>query len=217
MNRLREAGEYTDRTGYEAGFEVARDINKGFILSSVAKGELYSHTIDTKLEGPEFDRDLDILETYPFFRFHFHMDPEEPIYPSEKDLYIYDDRNERPILGVGQIFRDKDIQIILVQNKRELGKLERAEFFSEYDDVRFNVKCQTNQEVVDFFRKSGLYDSSVIHYEYDLESGLYLPQFSQNDFEQFSHEVDLEGMPYKSWEVIVEEMEKKEESLASGL
>ena len=48
------------------------------------------------------------------------------------------------------------------------------------------------KEVADFFRKSGLYNSGVLPYKYVKENRLYLPQFNQDDFVQFSNKVDLE-------------------------
>jgi len=143
------------------------------------------------LEKIKFNHGLnEYTQTYPFLYFHFHSAPEEPNYISSEDLLGFDKNYERPILGVGQIFNNRNIHIILVQNKRKIGQYELEDFLSEVE----NFECSTNKEVVDFFRKSDLYNSGLLFYKYVRKGGLYAPQFNQKDVALFSHLVNLDDV-----------------------
>ena len=187
IQKLKKGGYHTYRTGYESKFHVVRDINKKFHVSSVANGELRSDTIDPLLEEIKFNHGLnEYNQTYPFLYFHFHPNIEEPLHPSSQDLLGFDKDYEKFILGVGQIFKNRNIHVILVQNKRNIGQYELKGFLSEAE----KFECLTNKEVVDFFRESDLYNSELLSYKY-IKKGLYVPQFNQKDVALFSHSVNL--------------------------
>jgi len=189
IQKLKKGGYHTYRTGHESKFDVVRDINKRFHVSSVAKGESCD-TTDPLLEEIKFNHGLnEFSQTYPFLYLHFHPEPKEPNYPSSEDLMGFDKDYERFVLGVGQIFKNRDIHVILVQNKRNIGQYELEDFLSEVE----KFECSTNKEVVDFFRKSGLYNSGLLSYRY-IKKGLYIPQFNQKDVALFSHSVNLDNV-----------------------
>jgi len=186
IQKLKRGGYHTYRTGYESKFSVVRDINKRFHVSSVAKGE-FCDRIDPMFEEIKFNHGLnEFSQTYPFLYLHFHPEPEEPNYPSSEDLLGFDKDYERFVLGVGQIFKNRNIHVILVQNKRNIGQYELKGFLSEAE----KFECLTNKEVVDFFRESDLYNSELLSYKY-IKKGLYIPQFNQKDVALFSHSVNL--------------------------
>ena len=190
IQKLKQGGYHTYRTGHESKFDVVRDINKSFHVSSVAKGE-FCDTIDPMFEEIKFNHGLnEFSQTYSFLYLHFHPEPEEPNYPSSEDLLGFDKDREKFILGVGQIFKNRDIHVILVQNKRNIGQYELEDFLSEVE----KFECLTNKEVVDFFRESGLYNSGLLSYRYVGKGGVYIPQFNQEDVASFSHSVNLDAV-----------------------
>ena len=190
IQKLKKGGYHTYRTGHESKFNVVRDINKRFHVSSVAKGE-FCDRIDPMFEEIKFNHGLnEFSQTYPFLYLHFHPEPEGPNYLSSEDLMGFDKDYEKFILGVGQIFKNRNIHVILVQNKRNIGQYELKDFLSEAE----KFKCLTNKEVVDFFRKSGLYNSGLLSYRYVGKGGLYVPQFNQKDVASFSHSVNLDNV-----------------------
>ena len=190
IEKLKKGGYHTYRTGHESKFDVVRDINKRFHVSSVAKGESCDR-IDPLFEEIKFNHGLnEFSQTYPFLCLHFHPAPEEPNYLSSEDLLGFDKDYERFILGVGQIFKNRNIHVILVQNKRNIGQYELKDFLSEVE----NFECLTNKEVVDFFRESNLYNSELLSYRYVRKGGVYIPQFNQKDVALFSHPVNLDDV-----------------------
>ncbi|MBU0461014.1 MAG: hypothetical protein KJ574_00350 [Nanoarchaeota archaeon] len=191
IRAMREAGDHTFDTGYESAFSVYRCPDKTYKIPHITKCRFQSNEVHHLMEDGG-DTDPDPIEDpeYDFLHFHFHPSPDEPEFPGESDLLGFSDPILRPLMGVGQIKDDKSIDVLLVQNRFEMGR-------ESLTDVAATLRLEdgaenftTTEDAVRFFRDLGLYNAQVIGYRYMKKRDVYIPRFRTEDLAQFAHSVD---------------------------
>ena len=189
VQNLRAAGNHTFRHGGESMFYAARDIDKKFYFSEVTKGES-SVTLSGIIDSAEKLIKGITRPNYLFFDFHFHPNNYGPVLPSPTDLTIFTYPEFKNTRGIGQIFKNKNIDMLIIQRKKELHASILGDCVDSY--AREAENFASTQECADFFNRSGLFNAEVVSYERVKKYPFYSPLFSATNFKKFSYTLNLE-------------------------
>lgn len=217
---LRQAAAFTNSTGYESAFRVARDFYDGSCcVSRVREGTSDSFdTEDRTYEGElaDFDfggQNITRDKWYCFFALHFHPDFTECPEPSLSDIKSsQSDHLEgqmvmradvRPVIAVAHILDDGRIVTLLYQ-KRIAGNIEQTKDFWETESNLARREFYDPSDVVSILETSGLFhaDSLMLERRY-----AYRPAMGDYDkLRRFVHtpsRVSVTDVPYQSLHIQV--------------
>jgi len=154
LEKLVTAARVTYNKGYETGFGVYSE-DGSLMFSSVILGGVDGFQFGQK--ELDIEDNYDVSRAIKIFSFHFHPDKDMLIIPSEGDLRALID--EKILYGIGEIDRQKNIEILLYMPK--LGGFTEEEL----DDVNriFNPQPQTTGVAAARMRVSEMFDADVIN------------------------------------------------------
>jgi hypothetical protein len=176
IDTLVDATRYNLENDDGAGFEIARTHEKEFCFSDIGKGDDgYDGIVDIRSCG---DR-----ESYLFFEFETDELPFTGACYYVPDVRELQSEDERGIIGTGHVVNKKNIEVLLVQIRNGITRVDGSDFFKNSSGHKFG----SNQQVAEFFRESLMYNSCVLNYNH--ENGKYKPEIVKEDLIPFSHEV----------------------------
>lgn len=192
---LRESALHTFNTGYESGFLVKRNLQDRFLYSEVAVGGteyLEQETIDEDYLNPR--------RSYGVLNLHFHPSAEGYVCPSDMDIGYFNSLRERagvnckPIGGVAQIDFDKNIDMLLLQEKtdRPLTEALLSDSYSTIDELRDRGYPST-EEIAKGYRKTGLYEAANLKFELT-SAGVLIPDSELDKLQDFAYQPSLREM-----------------------
>lgn len=185
LQTLRKAGNITYKTFNESGFLVEIDKDKTVFMSKVIEGTYFGLAGES---DETLSNDIGILLAY----IHFHPEANGPAVPSKEDLSLVEldrkqfvlnvDRlfNVKPLYGIGKVRRNKDIELLIYQEKHQSinSEIERAsgminnyleeQGISPIEDSIVHSNIQTD-EIVKVLNKGG-YNACILNYPASLLS-----------------------------------------------